>query len=94
MFTLVRQCEKFMLQPRRLTVKDTIKGHKFEPCISCSFYIIFTPKDLHCTVNQSQGHNNKSWVWALHFLPLQIPFTPKTIWLNFGQVFTLVSGSL
>ena len=43
MFVTVRQCAESITQPCQLKVNDTIEGHEFEPLISCSLHISFTP---------------------------------------------------
>ena len=38
MFALVWRCAEPITQACRLKVKVTVKGHEFEPCISCSLF--------------------------------------------------------
>ena len=42
MFALVRQCAEPITQACRLKVKVIVKGHEFEPWISCSLHIFWT----------------------------------------------------
>ena len=88
MFALVRQCAEPITQACRLKVKVTVKGHEFEPWISCSLHISWTLwkifikfgsnvrlSERMCRIhNSGQGHNWRPPVWALNFEATPLSF--------------------
>ena len=65
-------------------MKDTIEGHRSEPCISCAPHHVplLLAEPITTMWTQGQGHNGFNMFEPCVLHPLGICFTPKTIFIK------------